>query len=156
MLSPLPPGPEPEPQRLGHHVGEIPGEIQGQQRPGLLQALEPVMPARADQVLKPGTVTLAAPPGERPDRIGARQRHLRHLPDKPGLRPLAGFPRHRPPVRPSFAQVQSGRPVIDPDRNCQVGPRDAMRPELPAGVLTRDACRQATAVHNYMEAFEHS
>ena len=55
-------GAEPEPQRLGHHVGEVPGEIQSQQGPGLFQALEPVMPTRADQVLKPRTVTLAAPP----------------------------------------------------------------------------------------------
>jgi len=144
---PLPACPEPEPQRLRHHVGEVPGEIQGQQGPGLFQALEPVMATRADQVLKPGTVTLAAPPGERPDRIGARQRKPHQLPDRPGLRPLAGFPRHQPPVRPSLAKVQPRCSVTGLDRNRQIGPRDAVRPELPAGTLARDTCQQAGLVH---------
>lgn len=70
--------------------------------------------------------------------------------DQPGTRP-----RHRqeirsvlPPLPPSpEPEPQRGRSVTGLNRNRQIGPRDTVRPELPAGALARDACHQASLVH---------
>jgi hypothetical protein len=47
-------GGERQPERLGQHVLQVPGEIQGQQQLLLDMALEPVMPAVLTMYSSPG------------------------------------------------------------------------------------------------------
>ena len=119
---------EPQPQRLGHHVDQNPGKIQGQQHPGLLHALGPVMTARADQVLKARTMPLSPPPGKPANRAALLARHPGQIPHRAGDLVPVYPPRHQPAIRPAFLQVQPGR-VRRRHRDQQVIPPRQVRPQ---------------------------
>jgi len=119
-------------QRLGDYVGQVGGEVQGQQQPGLFQALEPVMPAGTDQELKPGTMMLVPPPGEPAHRTAVDCRRLHEVPYRARLALSAGLPGDRPSVGPVPAQLQAGRPRPDGHRDQELVPPAAMRPQRPS------------------------
>jgi hypothetical protein len=64
VLPPSAGGLRPQPERLRHHVQCPADEVQRQQAPLLLQALEPVTTPRRHQELQTRPVTLPGPPGE--------------------------------------------------------------------------------------------
>ena len=100
---------EPQPERLADHVQQASREVEREKQPSFLQALEPVMPSGAHEVLEPRTVALARPPREPAHGLAARHGHLGQLPqrarDLHSVRPAGGGPA----LQPAGRQVDLGR-----------------------------------------------
>src|SRR5262249_7848613 len=93
-------------KRLRQDVTHPTSEIQDQQQPLLGDALETVMPARADQVLQPGTMPLPRRPRKPPNRHATSHRHRRQVPHRTDYLAAGDFPRRRPPPAPALTHRQ--------------------------------------------------
>jgi hypothetical protein len=139
-------GPEPQPQRLGDDIDQASREVQREQQPGLLQALEPVVTARADHELQAGPVPLTSPPGKPADRAALLARRAGQLPHRARHRLAVDLPRHQPAVWPALAQVQPGG-ICRRHPGQQLVPAGPVRPQraAPAGLVSHPSKQNAPA-----------